>query len=672
MTSSLTGSPRWPAELSRVSAVDLQALVPGLLAFGLFGAWTAVDGGFPTTWWLPGGILLLGACLVSLLAGAVDLARLHASQRLALGAFAALTAWSFLSLLWAEVSGDAWDGANRTLVYLLVIFLFSTLPWRPATAAIVLGVYVAVVAGVGLAWFAHIASAVDARDFMGGRLANPTGYQNANAALFMMAFWPAVVVGSRRGAPLVVRAPALAVATFLAQLAFLCESRGAFFTMPVVALAMLALLPGRLRTVFALALPLAGVAAIREPLLDVYAAGESQRRLADALPPAAGAMLASAAVVGVVGLVWAVVDRRVLVPHRVGRAVGVGCLAVATVVAAIAVPRLDPIDRVERGWSQFTHPESVPAKGTSYLAYGLSGNRYDLWKVGVNQFRDRPLLGQGADNFAVAYLRERRYDEQPHFPHSLEIRMLGGLGAIGAGLALVFVVATLAVVLRIRGATAIERAVVTAALLPFLWWLVHGSVDWLWEFPALSGPALALSALAGAVLPAHARARAGRRLKRGLIPVMVGVAAAAVLATLVPPWLAARHVTAAQAAWRVDPDAAYRSLRSARTLNPFSDEPDVVTGAIAARLRDDDRARAAFARALERNPTNRYAAHELGLLESVAGRKASALRYLDRARALNPLEGMLPVLAARVRDGERIHPSSLDLLFLREARSLVT
>ena len=97
-----------------------------------------------------------------------------------------------------------------------------------------------------------------------------------------------------------------------------------------------------------------------------------------------------------------------------------------------------------------------------------------------------------------------------------------------------------------------------------------------------------------------------------------------------------------------------------------------MTGAIAARLRDDDRARAAFARALERNPTNWYAALELGLLESVAGRKASALRYLDRARALNPLEGMLPVLAARVRDGERIHPSSLDLLFLREARSLVT
>ena len=120
------------------------------------------------------------------------------------------------------------------------------------------------------------------------------------------------------------------------------------------------------------------------------------------------------------------------------------------------------------------------------------------------------------------------------------------------------------------------------------------------------------------------------------------------------------------------PAAAYRSLESARQLNPFSDNPDVVMGAIASRLHEDARARAAFARAFERNPSNWYTAMELGLFESVAGRPTSALRYLAGAQALNPLEGLLPLLAERVRAGERIHPSSLDRLFLEETEGLVT
>ena len=214
-------------------------------------------------------------------------------------------------------------------------------------------------------------------------------------------------------APVVVRALALATATFLAQLAFLCQSRGALFAVPVLVLAMLVLVPGRLRTSVAVALPLVAIALAREPLLDVYAAGESQPRLADALPGAAWAMLASAAAVGVAGALWGLVDRRVLVPVRLSRALGLGFLAAAVAVAAIAVPRLDVGDRLDRGWSQFTGKaaETTPRRGSSYLAYGLSGNRYDLWSVGMRQFRARPIVGEGVDNFAVAYLRERRFDE---------------------------------------------------------------------------------------------------------------------------------------------------------------------------------------------------------------------------------------------------------------------
>ena len=484
----------------QLSAEDLGTLVPALLAVALFGAWSAVDGGFPTTWWLPGGIFLAGVCLVSVVGGQADLGRLRTSQLVALAAFAALTAWSFLSLLWAGVTGDAWDGANRTLLYLLVLLLFSALQWRVATASIVLGAYVAVVCAVGVVSFWSTATSPDPLDFLGGRLANPTGYQNANAALFMMAFWPAVVAGSRRTAPVALRALALAVATFLAQLAFLCQSRGVVYAAPLVVLAMLVLVPGRLRTIAGLALPLAAIVAVRQPLLDVYDAGENEGRLADALPPAAWAMLASAAVVAGVGAVWALADRRVVLSGRVTRVIGVGCVVVSIAAVAVAAPRLDLADRLDRGWSQFTGDQVTTVQpGSTHLGYGLSGNRHDLWSVGMRQFRNQPLLGEGVDNFAVAYLRERRYDEEPAYPHSLEVRMLGGLGLVGGTLCLLFVVAILVAAARPRGMTDSERALTGAATLPFLWWLVHGSVDWLWEFPALTGPALAFVALAGAI-----------------------------------------------------------------------------------------------------------------------------------------------------------------------------
>ncbi len=41
--------------------------------------------------------------------------------KIALGCLAGYTALSFASILWAAVPADAWEGANRTLLYLLVV-----------------------------------------------------------------------------------------------------------------------------------------------------------------------------------------------------------------------------------------------------------------------------------------------------------------------------------------------------------------------------------------------------------------------------------------------------------------------------------------------------------------------------------------------------------------------
>ena len=62
-------------------------------------------------------------------------------MKIALGCLAAYTALSFLSILWAAVPGDAWEGANRTLLYLLVFALFALWRQRGASAALLLGAW---------------------------------------------------------------------------------------------------------------------------------------------------------------------------------------------------------------------------------------------------------------------------------------------------------------------------------------------------------------------------------------------------------------------------------------------------------------------------------------------------------------------------------------------------
>ena len=80
--------------------------------------------------------------------------------------------------------------------------------------------------------------------FIGGRYAEPVGYLNANCALFLSAFWPAVFLASRRETPWWLRGLFLAAAGFLLEQAILPQSRGSLFVFPVVLVLYVALVPG--------------------------------------------------------------------------------------------------------------------------------------------------------------------------------------------------------------------------------------------------------------------------------------------------------------------------------------------------------------------------------------------------------------------------------------------
>ncbi|MCA1834675.1 MAG: hypothetical protein LC750_18435, partial [Actinobacteria bacterium] len=137
------------------------------------------------------------------------------------------------------------------------------------------------------------------------------------------------------------------------------------------------------------------------------------------------------------------------------------------------------------------------------------------------------------------------------------------------------------------------------------------------------------------------------------------------LLLLVPPWLAATEVRAAAGEWRQHPASAFARVERARDLNPLTDWPDVIAGAIASRLGDDRLVIASFRRALDRNPTNWYSHLELAVAYGRMGEKAPALRELGFAERLDPLEPTIPFVRSRLRTGRPVQTQELDTIFLR-------
>ena len=647
----------------RLAGLADPLFAPGGLAVAVFLLLAADEAGYPQTLWYPAALFLVALAAVAL---PPLWARPRRTAVVAVALLAAFTAWSFASIAWSDVRGDAWDGANRTLLYLVVFVLFAFLPWRAGTVVALLGAWSVGVAALGAVALARAVDGDPEAYFLLGRFAEPAGYQNANCALFLMAFFPAVFLAARPEVPAVLRGVGLAAAAVLLELALLTQSRTSLGALPATLVVFLALVPARARTVLFLLPPALATALASRRLLDVFPAIREERGAGDALAEAWGAVWITAVAVFAVGLVLALADRRVTVPERLSRTAG-RALAAAAIVAvaagaiAVAAGAGDASGRLDRAWDEFRAPSpAVPTE--SYLSSGVGGNRYDIWRVALLEFRDAPLQGAGADNFSAAYLRERRAVEEPRYPHSLQLRVLSQTGLVGTALFAGFLVAALVAFVPLRRRPVLARGAAAAALATFAYWFLHGSVDWFWEIPGLAAPAFA--ALGAAASLAREPTGEPERPPPRRAGLVAAVAALIAAATLVPPWFSAKEVAAAASTWRSEPQEAFDRLERARALNPLSDNPDLVAGAIASRRGDRARMREAFTRALERNRHNWYAYFELALVSALEGDRAEALRLLARARKLVAREPVIATVSAQVRAGRPVSPAELDRLFL--------
>ena len=154
----------------------------------------------------------------------------------------------------------------------------------------------------------------------------------------------------------------------------------------------------------------------------------------------------------------------------------------ALVVTGIAVTR---VERTGSGPAQGADPSRLVS---------AQSNRYEYWRVAVNEFGDAPLRGGGSGSFRTVWLRERPIDETVRDAHSLYAETAAELGLVGLLALLVFAGGIVAMARRSVGAAGAIGALAVFA--------IHAGLDWDWELPALTLVALTLAArLAPADVP---------------------------------------------------------------------------------------------------------------------------------------------------------------------------
>ncbi len=652
--------------------------VPTLAAVLVLGWWVLGSGGFDVARWAPGGLALLALLAVATITAPAPWRALPRPVLLAAGFLAAFTAWSFASVGWADDRGYAWEGAGRTLVYLVTFCLFALWPQQERTGAWVLGALGAAIALTGVLTLARVGSDTMSAAVLGsGRLQAPTGYPNATACLMLMGALPAVTLAASPALRPWWRGALVTLAVLLVGVAVLAVSRGATYATPLVLVVLVAAVPGRLRLLLVLALVAAATAVAARALLDVGDVVDAGRDASSAASSAVRRLVLAAVAAGLLTAVVAwLAGRAGVAPataRRLERGVAVavaGVLVLGLVGGTVALG--DPVDRVNRAWSSFKGGYQDNATGQNRLVAGLGSNRYDFYRVGLRTFRDHPLAGVGADGFYQQYLRIGNSDETPRYPHSIEVRTLAQTGVVGAALLLGFFGASAVAALgAMRAGGALRAAVAGGASIATVQWFVHGSLDWFWEWAPLSGVAFALAGLACSLAPRRDTAprAAARAIPRGFLRAgAVGLGALAAV-PLVSLWLADAERSRAGALFASRPGAAYARLDRAASLNPFSAAPATLEGSIAVRLGDLRRADAAFGRALERVPDDQYATLERGAVASARGDRPRALRLLRRAVELAPADALSREALRAVSARRVVDVQELNRRILRSAQS---
>jgi hypothetical protein len=411
-----------------------------------------------------------------------------APGRVALGALVLLCAWTALSITWAPIGGRAEDDLQRLLLYVGAFFAAlaflrdrAVRPWvEPGVA---LGALLIALYGLSERLLPGLIE-LDRSITGSGRLEQPLTYWNALGLVAAVGVILAIRLAGDARRPAALRAAAAAGGVPLGLAVYLSFARGALAALAVGLLVLVALVPavrGQLRAIVAVVGAAALASAVANALPTVKALDPGVRG-----EPGEGAVMLLALLV-LAGAAAAIVlrrPRRALPAPRLPASRPVTVLSLTVLVllgGALAVALLEG------------KPENTsPARGADPARFGsIDTNRYRYWEVAVREFAEHPLAGLGSGGFAVEWLKEREREDRAVDAHSLYFETAAELGVVGIGLLLTFIAAVAAAATRLYRRDPAAMAGPAAALAA---WAAHAGLDWDWEMPAVTLPALLLAA----------------------------------------------------------------------------------------------------------------------------------------------------------------------------------
>lgn len=413
------------------------------------------------------------------------------APRIALAGLAGLAAWTLLSTTWAPVAGDAWHAGQLVVLYAgallaAAILLGPVVAWvEPALAG---GALVVVGYGLserllpGLLSFDRSVSAF-------GRLEQPLTYWNAMGAVAALGLVLCARLGADATRPGWLRNGAVAAAAPLGLGLSLTVSRGALFAAGAGLLTLVVV--ARRREQLALVV----LAVLAAALAALCAAPFSAVTILDgtrADREGAGAVVLALLVA--IMLAAAFVRPRLTRsgPLRLPRRAGV--LTLGLVCAGLAVAVVGGADR--------PHTTSLSTGAQRYTTF--QSNRYEYWRVARRAFADQPLHGVGAGGWAVYWRRYRPFGEGAHDAHSLYIQTAAELGLVGLALLCTFLGG---VALSARAAIRRDPRWAAGPAAGCAVWAAHVALDWDFQLPAATLPAILL---AGVLLTGPQRSAAPR------------------------------------------------------------------------------------------------------------------------------------------------------------------
>jgi hypothetical protein len=617
-------------------------------------------------------LVAVGAAVGLLLTRTLAL-RAPAEAWIGIGLLVGFAIWCGISLLWSVAPERTWAHVNRTISYVLVlvlaIALASSLPrvlsrvaYGWLAVALVCALYA--IAGkiipdveiLGIS-FNHAALA--------SRLRAPLEYWNALGLVMVLASPIALRIATdttRRDA-----ARLAAVAAFFVLWICLCMtySRGgilAFFT----AIAVVTLLGGqRLRglavtgVTIVFSLPVLGLAFNRPALKGINVP------LDERVPEGIVLGLVTAGcLIGLLIAAWGMLHLEQRTPwdeertQLVWRGLGalVAILAVFTLGAILTAPD-GPGGWADRAWEKFSQTSKDDVSDPSRLVSSNSGNRWVWWKEAAGAWSDKPLHGWGAGSFAVTHKMYREVELGVQQPHDMPLQFLAETGIVGTLLvsgALGFLL--FCALERLRAMpNGRERDLGAALFAAAAAWVVHGLVDWDWDIPGVTVPALLFL---GVLAAAHSQPRAPAPVlrdatgTRSLALALACVCAGLVIVSAGLPMLADQKASDAQA---VSSNAGPAELQDAAAdadlaarLDPTAVRPLLASAAIAegrGRLLD---ARARLLDAVNRQPYSVVAWQRLLELALKTADRQGARAAASRLLELDPIGSGTLALTGRL------------------------